>query len=402
MEGLASKRSLSSADLGADEKRRLNSEIREGRPVAIEWLMVTRSDPGGSVPRFLIEKGTPPGIVGDAGKFINWITANAAESSSTPEDDVHTPMETTGEGKEEPLHSLKVQSVPRISTPNHQEQYQEDDQDVPSSNGLYGIIAGVFETASYVVTTGLRQFGGLDPSQDSQGSVQAENEVIEDGIKEEEEEDEKENSDDLSSETSSIRSFTSALEKRMTTEKKLQTESLNESHSDESKSFGSQPFDKELKRLQEKRRKLDEKTSQMQERMEGRKRDGKDKDTAQLLKIREKHEKELAKQEAKFKREMEKLEEKRGQEERKAEARRRKALEKEEKSNLTIELEKVKAERDIALKRMQMLQNQVGELQAQNTMLVAKLGRMGGITRTDSTLSKTSGDSSNKSASQQS
>ena len=38
----------------------------------VEWLMVTRSDPGGSVPRFMIERGTPPGIAGDANKFLQW------------------------------------------------------------------------------------------------------------------------------------------------------------------------------------------------------------------------------------------------------------------------------------------------------------------------------------------
>ena len=40
------------------------------------------------------------------------------------------------------------------------------------------------------------------------------------------------------------------------------------------------------------------------------------------------------------------------------------------------------------MKRIELLQGQVGELQAQNTMLVAKLGRMGGISREDSTSSR--------------
>jgi len=37
----------------------------------IEWIMITRSDPGGSVPRFMIERGTPGGIVSDASKFLD-------------------------------------------------------------------------------------------------------------------------------------------------------------------------------------------------------------------------------------------------------------------------------------------------------------------------------------------
>ena len=38
----------------------------------VEWIMISRSDPGGSVPRFLVERGTPAGIAGDASKFLEW------------------------------------------------------------------------------------------------------------------------------------------------------------------------------------------------------------------------------------------------------------------------------------------------------------------------------------------
>jgi hypothetical protein len=42
-----------------------------------------------------------------------------------------------------------------------------------------------------------------------------------------------------------------------------------------------------------------------------------------------------------------------------------------------MELERVKAERDIARKEVVMLSERVGELQGQNTMLVARLGKAG-------------------------
>ena len=38
----------------------------------VEWIMITRSDPGGNVPRFLVERGTPGSIVADASKFLDW------------------------------------------------------------------------------------------------------------------------------------------------------------------------------------------------------------------------------------------------------------------------------------------------------------------------------------------
>lgn len=41
-------------------------------PTPVEWIMITRSDPGGSVPRWMVERGTPKSITGDAVKFLNW------------------------------------------------------------------------------------------------------------------------------------------------------------------------------------------------------------------------------------------------------------------------------------------------------------------------------------------
>src|SRR6201999_4204452 len=52
----------------------------------VEWIMVTRSDPGGSVPRFLVERGTPGGIVADASKFLNWACAKDIEDFDSDDD----------------------------------------------------------------------------------------------------------------------------------------------------------------------------------------------------------------------------------------------------------------------------------------------------------------------------
>ncbi|KAL4793565.1 hypothetical protein BDV19DRAFT_213451 [Aspergillus venezuelensis] len=43
-----------------------------GEPNPVEWIMVTRSDPGGTIPRWMVEKGTPKSICGDAAKFLEW------------------------------------------------------------------------------------------------------------------------------------------------------------------------------------------------------------------------------------------------------------------------------------------------------------------------------------------
>ncbi|KAK1140360.1 hypothetical protein N8T08_010418 [Aspergillus melleus] len=56
----------------------------ESNPV--EWVMVTRSDPGGTIPRWMVEKGTPKSICTDAGKFLDWACRETEPSDSTKDE----------------------------------------------------------------------------------------------------------------------------------------------------------------------------------------------------------------------------------------------------------------------------------------------------------------------------
>ncbi|KAM3443139.1 hypothetical protein NHJ13734_002025 [Beauveria thailandica] len=394
LEPSMAKRSMSAVDLAVNDDRRASSDIKmsnserlqDARPVAVEWLMVTRSDPGGSVPRFLIEKGTPPGIVGDAGKFLKWTTAGSrrgwdesvtASTTKTPADEVN--------GAEESAPAAATETYTNTtSTTNHLsrsdstfQSHDGDDNSVPSSNGIYGIITGIFGIASSVVANGL----GLNyaSSEESISTVPA--------ITVQEHEDEGTESD-----SSSTRSFLSALEKRLSREPRANNDG---SQSEDSKSTTTNPNasasaagapapigpagEKELRKLQERRRKIDDKMVLMQSRLQSKSQGDRAKDEASLAKLREKLDREAAKQEQKYRRELQKLEEKRENEARKAEQRRRKAAEKEEKSSMALELERVRAELDLARQTGRILEGQVRELQAQNTQLVAKLGKMGGM-----------------------
>ncbi|ETS06467.1 hypothetical protein M419DRAFT_125900 [Trichoderma reesei RUT C-30] len=396
---LSSKTSLLSTDVSSDDIPSSSSESRERRPMAVEWIMITRSDPGGSVPRFMVEKGTPPGIVGDAAKFVKWVTALAALNSKSaeslvksesPSKQVETPTpQNGGSPRALPTHKARPSEDLKKSKAEIEAEKRESVQNMPSSNGIYGIISGVFGAASSVVASGLRTLGSPAESNTSLDDLESRDDS--ESRAAEEHDTEPEISD--ISETSSIRTFRSALERSLTEEARTQSVA----GSDESKSHGKQLLEKELKKLQEKRRKLDEKAAQMTQRLENKRRGGKEKDEAVVAKLREKHEKEIAKQEAKYRRELQKLEDKRVHEERKAEARRQKAVEREEKMRLTMELEKTRAERDVALKRIEILLTQVGQLQTQNTMLTAKLGKLGGFDRPGSTSSRGSGVESMKS-----
>jgi hypothetical protein len=337
--------------------------------MAIEWVMVTRSDPGGSVPRFMVEKGTPAGIVTDAGKFLRWLetrTEQKLEDSRAgvpekPGDEA--PKHNQGEATTARPHQSSA-GIPKSPPEPFNTTAEEDVQ--PS--GFYNMIAGAIGAASSMVASRLpgvaHSTSELDPDlQDSE------------------------------SDTESEASFASAQEPEAETPiaKVLSGEdvslgagdmgSMHSARSDESSTkAAASHHEKHLKKLQDRHRKLAEKMARQQERASQGKSDQSD---DQLAKLKEKHEKEIARQEENYRKEVKKMEEKKLKEERKAEERRKKQQEKDERSNAAMQLEKVKVERDMALKQIDILRDQVGELQAQNTKLVAQLGKLGGLTSTN-------------------
>jgi hypothetical protein len=78
----------------ADGSIDANGDNVEANPV--EWLMVTRSDPGGGIPRFMVERNTPSSIVQDAGKFLDW----ACKKDDFPDQEEHE--QTANESKQRP------------------------------------------------------------------------------------------------------------------------------------------------------------------------------------------------------------------------------------------------------------------------------------------------------------
>ncbi|KAK3357275.1 hypothetical protein B0T25DRAFT_152356 [Lasiosphaeria hispida] len=360
--------------------------------MAIEWLMVTRSDPGGSVPRFMVDKGTPGGIINDAGRFMKWLISKDIEDLAAAVDASAGEVDEDGELASPEMRRLSMDlthrpseaikaanahgtlHVPGVADTQHQE--------VPPPSGFYGMIASALEAAGSVVISRMSSLAGSAAPTDSEAP------------------------DDLTDDdTSSELSYASAEEgdEHLTVSETIPDTSNNPSPLDKSKNQ-SQPSlalsirstfsdaspapslsaattaenDKALRKLEDRRRRAQEKIQKTQDRMAAKADNDKESHDAQetaLAKLREKHERELAKQEEKYQRDLKKLQEKRLQEQKRAEERRRKATEHEEKRNLQMELEKARAERDLALRQIEMLKGQVGELQAQNTMLVAKLGR---------------------------
>ncbi|KAG7124737.1 hypothetical protein HYQ45_001129 [Verticillium longisporum] len=377
-------------------------------PTTVEWLMVTRSDPGGNVPRFMIERGTPGGIVSDASKFLNWLTAKAArdfaddpapaKDEAAAVDGAKTEAVEAEESKatSKPLASTAPTAnlVPDSAAPQEPSGAGGHSNGMASSNGLYGMISGAFGYATEAMAgrlpVGLPGFFQSQPNS-SDETLSYRNARDED------------DSDSLStiSDTSSVRSFTSAMERTESAQNALSADALRDdavsTQSSESRSLhaplshSATHHDKELRKLQERRRKMQDKLNKLQSRMTAKRADGTQstqRDEAAAARLREKHEREVAKHEEKYQRELRRLEEKRAHDERKAEARRRKAEERELKANAAMELDKVRQQRDLALHEVELLKAQVGELQAQNTRLVADMGKLGkgitGLRRQDS------------------
>ncbi|ELR10061.1 hypothetical protein GMDG_04462 [Pseudogymnoascus destructans 20631-21] len=114
---------------GKGEYHDIPADDPERNPV--EWIMLTRSDPGGSVPRFMVERGTPGSIVADAAKFLNWACSaaldvvgdevpprvdGAAESASEREAEIEHPVVPGEEPRPGPPHAPRAHPPPRAST----------------------------------------------------------------------------------------------------------------------------------------------------------------------------------------------------------------------------------------------------------------------------------------------
>lgn len=375
--------------------------------MAIEWLMVTRSDPGGSVPRFMVEKGTPGGIINDAGKFLKWFSTQTMDDltkSRTMEGDgVVQETKPTGESPTQetpgqlPVDASVEDHVPvEDRVPDGESGYQEGRS--PSNSGIYGMLSSALGMATSAVTDRVAAFapsaGATDSdfSDDESDISEASFASAEEGLNSPPDASTSRNNISNNDSSANIEAASAADNTSTFSESTSQILSREPTPAAGFSQAQSQ-HEKELGKLQQRMRKAQEKLERAQARRRA-KHSGnsngtitdeadatdskeKEKEDQALAKLRDKHAREIARQEDKYRRELQRLADKRAAEERKAEGRRKKAAEREDKANLAMELDRVRAERDVARKEIEMLAERVGELQAQNTMLVAKLGKAG-------------------------
>lgn len=354
----------------------------------VEWIMITRSDPGGSVPRFMIERGTPGGIVSDASKFLNWACAKDIDDLMVDDDydgdgNVNGHRKSMEHNHEKDLHNYQTNGhlagIEEATTPTSEAPpYEAPSQSEARMNGggLYGMVAGFAGAAGgFVAAHTPAMVSEHFPSFHTEESLPKTNGTGTSSTSR------RESVSSIGS-ASSAGSFASALEGTEQFPDHKESSTDNDASSirttDSAKAAKIvDSKDKELQKLEEKKRKLDEKLSKAREKEMSKKSEDTAKEEEALRKAEEKHEREVRKQEEKYKREVEKLEQKKQKEERKAEERKRKVAEKDDKVRLERQLEETRAELEFVRKERDLLRSQVGDLQAENTALAARVGRLG-------------------------
>jgi hypothetical protein len=391
------------------ERVDVQQKDQESEQNPIEWIMITRSDPGGSVPRFMIERGTPGGIVSDASKFLDWACAKDMDELES-DDESSGEVGENGEkvdrkshhehNHEKDLHNWqtnghlagieedktpaaeKEQSIPQDNILAAQQRVgvsEEEPQNTSNGSGIYAMVTGAAGIASgyiashapQVISSHLPLYGSPESSEVTQSEPTRQHTPEKASMSSR-----RESVSSIGS-ASSVGTFASALERYDTAQVDNGDASSQLSmRSDADNKFVSAQ-DKELQKLAEKKRKLDEKLNKTRDKELSKKQQDTAKEEEAIRKAEEAHEKEVKKHEEKYKREVEKLEQKKAKELRKAEEKRRKALEKDERTKLLRELEEFKAENEVLKKDKDILRGQVGDLQAENTALAAKIGKLG-------------------------
>jgi len=372
----------------------------------VEWIMVTRSDPGGSVPRFMVERGTPSSICADAQKFLDWACqredddemvekhqarpdANRRESFASWEangtlagireqsESLSSAIEDRSAPTTPKANDNGVEPFPTVSTTGEQGGKSGSAPSSPSSPS--GFLAAMSHTInSYtpqVVRDHLPQVQdttpkgspGLTPRQNvgehavSLLSITSQGPIDED--------------DDASSTISST-SFASADSHLISDESpSVSSKSLQEQTS-ESQILSQHT--KEITKLADQKAAMDAKFAQQREKISSQANKDTEKEEQALRKAEEKHEREIKKHEEKYKKELARLEAKKAKEAKKVDEKKRKQQDKDEKGRLTRERDEARAQLELLKKENALFQRQIGELQKENTTLTARLGKLEG------------------------
>ncbi|KAJ4304764.1 hypothetical protein N0V90_000292 [Kalmusia sp. IMI 367209] len=323
----------------------------------VEWIMITRSDPGGGIPRFMVERSTPASIVQDAAKFLDW--ACSKDDFSSGEEDEHSV---------EDLLRTSSEREPRLS--------------ITENNG---ILAGV-GTSIADRPASMRHPSHRTLNSQTGNSI---SDTVDPAVSQAVNSLHRTDSQSSTVSSSSLDSFASA-EQFNTAPEGLPISSPLSTMSDQSiplqsgdstsaKSKSSNTHTtRELQKIEQKRQQLHKSLEQQRNKHYQETQDASVKSAKELEKAAERHKREKKKQEEKFAKEVQKLEARRERETKKLLARQQKEADKTNLQKTQRERDEYKQRAELAEQELKLLKEQIGELQRENTALVAKMGKTEG------------------------
>ena len=356
--------------LHAARKSRPNDNLPDDPELnPVEWIMITRSDPGGGIPRFLVDRGTPEAMLGDVTKLLNW--ACAQDEIPDAEADEQKQEETSEQNaeKQETMMDLGPNGDLAPAQPEGKARSISAPETADSAQG--GIMSTLTSTAAAYAPTPVSNFveKQIHPSQPA----------------------EDDSSD--SSDSSSINSFMSAEEmRRLSTAPEYpedeapaaaqSTENLSlRSVTSETSQLDKKTMstrEKEVAKLLQQRERLDRKLAKKRAQEQERLKQSEQKEESERGKAKERMEREMKKTEDKHKKEMDKLEAKREKEAKKADDKRKKREDQSKLSLVARERDEARSQLELYKRENVMLSDQVENLQRENTALAGKLGKVGG------------------------
>lgn len=335
------------------------NEDAETNPV--EWIMVTRSDPGGGIPRFMVERNVPSSIVADAVKFLDWACArDDVDLDEAPKAEQETTKDAPQSPNAQPGYSMEHSNgigagvgtsiAERPSSIRRRASHRTIEPASPAQETYLSQLKDAVGNLGAYVPDMMNPMPQLQPTSSSSSSSTAST------------------TDSFASATQ----FTSAPE-GLPIDETIPTPSTISSVSDPVDA--SSPHARELTKIEAKkaqlRNKLDAERSSREATMASLTSNrAKDADKAA-----EKHARDQKKQEEKYAREMQKLDARRDKETRKLAARQQKDAEKSKFNALLHERDDARQQKHLLDVENRILKEQIGSLQRENTRLVVSLGR---------------------------
>ncbi|EPS36049.1 hypothetical protein H072_10405 [Dactylellina haptotyla CBS 200.50] len=302
----------------------MDSLEEDGETNPVEWIMLTRSDPGGSVPRFMVERGTPGSIVKDAEKFLDWACEKVHEDDIS--DDEHEPedlLQPDEDSSHRDISSSTNESSFTLSSGSTAGLESSGSMESPEAEALRRAMSHDDSASNLSFMTADSGEDCEDEVSSSMDSSQTSGQMM--------------NEMNMSGITRSDTTLSSIAMQR------VQTDAV-----------------KAAQRVQTTREKNDKKIATRLAKEEEKQR-----------KLEEKHSREAAKREEKFKREQARAEEKRRREEEKIRDRKRRLEERDEKirherekEDLKHEIELLRKEKDVLFRENEMLRRETAGLKA--------------------------------------